>query len=1318
MTMQRRSPRFDRKRLGCTALVWTFLLQTVTPAYATSTGYTGFVSQLPGVYTTPPDVNVMFTLDDSGSMQWESIPDSVDGVLSGMWSNPGWVSSMRRSFLSSNALSRYYRSPTGNPIYYNPDVTYTPWPFANDDTKIYPRANPAAACYSLDFPSNPMPSSLPGAGSALSCTGTGVNGIATLDLTARVTTSTPDDGTEAHGYWPATYFKYIGPAGGLTPNGNATDTTTNSGNLAGNFTKVEIKSSVTSYPQSATSTRTDCASASACTYAEEIQNFANWFTYYRTRRLMAKGGAAAAFAKQGTNIRVGFASLHSNPVVRIGVRQFSGTNRSNFYNDLYPLVKNGGTPLLDTAEAVGQYFTGTGNNSPWAYDPAAGTKNPEYACRRSFHILTTDGFWNGNSYPSTSNGTNTTFSGNTPAKPNDAQPPYTYTDKTNPYAYSNAQAPTGSTDPLLGRFSIDPFADNVGSPKSSLADIAAYYWKTDLRPDLENRVAPSARDPAYWQHLTTFTVGLGINGTGGVKRQSDNTTTVPASVASAIGDSTVTGTPWIATQSVRDYLISQHTALVWPQPVDDDPTTGDDLIHASMVGRGRYFSATNPTDLSNGLATALSEVADQPLDQASVAADAPQVRAGSKVYQATFNPAKWFGRLYAFNQSATGTVNNRPTDSTFTNPDQAWEASNKMPLPGARNIFTSTGNTGTGTTFTWAQLTSTQQTALNNDANLLNYLRGDATREVAKGGPFRDRSRYKVGAVTGGVLGDIVNGSPIKGPDGGGGYDRLPPSDPAQAAYTSYRSDSTTSLDNMRNTIFASANDGMLHAFSIVDGVERFAYVPNAVYEVPRSTPGGLSEQKLRMLADPTYTHRFTVDGPPNVSDAYLGSTWKTLLVASNGAGARGIFAIDVTNPAVGAGAFGTSKILWEFTEANHNDMGFVLGYPHVVRMRDGTWAVILGNGYDSINGKAKLFILNAQTGAVMKEFQVGTAGDNGLGQPNFVVNANREVVAIYVGDLKGNLWKFDVSDTSSSNWKPAFGSSPTWSPLFTATSATGGVQPITAMPEITAHPNGGAVIVFGTGKLFESSDTNAANPPNVNLGTQSFYGIWDKPLETTGIAMTAATRATVLQGQTAPNFGTSLVYAGTSTNAPDWTTKRGWYMDLGSGGERANLPPQQIKNVVLMVANTPVIDPCANGGSSKIFILDPITGAAPSFPVFDTNNDAKFDSNDAGNVRINRSGLLTQPIFQLPSLASYTANAGVTVAPFSLFDRGQASAARGGGVELQRATGGTTGNPALDCAFLMTAAQSDTSLLSLFLQTCPQPAGAGKARISWRQLK
>lgn len=1288
------------KRLIVWTIASTTMLQATVPAYAT-------VSQLPALYAAPPDVNVMFTLDDSGSMRAEGIPDFAQSGITGMptnsssgfhgrgsqfpnmWGNgSSYLSTTyyRKSGGSAPAISRYMRSSAGNPLYYNPAITYLPWPDPTNNQSRLPNADPTAVNIHADDPRN---------------------STRTLNLDARQGSGGNDN--EANNFWLATWYVYSGPEMALsTPN--------DSNNIESRFTKYELKSTATNvlYPRAAT--RTDCSGtvgATGCTYLQERQNFANWLQYYRNRRLMAKGGVAAAFAKQGTNLRVGFATINSNVstttrtggVVRRGVAPFSGTSRSGFFTDLYAWGEASSiqTPLRNAMDQVGRYFQRTGTGSPWAEDPTSNSAGTEYACRRSFHILSSDGFWNdAQAATSAARDNNDSFSGNAPPPPDST---------------------TGSSFATLP-FSRDPFRD---SNSNTLADVAAYYWMTDLRPDLANVVAPSTRDPAYWQHVTTFTVGLGITGTGLVRPTSINSTTVPTNTATSSPFYPYRGKEWLSEQGLRDALISARTPITWTTPASENRATGDDLIHASMNGRGRYFSATNPDDLANGLSTALAEAVDQPIGLSSAAADSPQVAAGNRIYQATFSPSGWYGRLYAFGQNAiSGAVDTTPSTAI-------WEASNRMDAPSLRNIFTMNVGTSTqtGALFNFAGLTSTQRanlcvpvapatTCTGTSAEVtpvIEYLRGSAANEIANGGSFRNRPRYQVGAVTGGVLGDIVNGSPIKGPDAGGGYDRMATSAPEQSSYATFRSG--TRLNNMRSTIFVSANDGMLHAFAMSNGAERFAFVPNAVFNVPRAQ-GNTAEQKLRMLTSPSYTHRFTVDGPPNVGDAYFGGGWKSVLVASHGAGARSVFAIDVTNPVVGdTNGFDTSKLLWEFPNPNNAtdvaDMGYVTGYPHVVRMRNGQWAAIFGNGYDSDSGRPALFVVNIETGALIRKIaDFGTTGAveaggprNGLSTPNFILNTNREVETIYAGDLSGALWKFDVSDTNPANWGVAFAGN---APLYRARTASNQIQPISVMPEIAAHPEGGAMIYFGTGKIFETEDTQNSSA-NMNLRTQTFYGIWDRPSQSTGIS-----GRTLLQAQTAPS-GTAS-FTATSQNSVNYTTQRGWYIDLASGGERVNVIPTKVRDVLFFIANTPVVDPCSTGGGARVFAVDPYSGGVPSFPVYDVDGNSVLNSLDNGlNVLRVTTGVLTQPIFQRTAGSTSSTTVEVTVSPSAPFDVGQASGGKQGGVELQRTAPTSASNRTQqDCAALLAAAKSNTDMLSQLVGICSPVTG--RPRITWRQVR
>ena len=1264
MKMNTQAKRRRTKRLGAMAVAGSMLLHTVGPAYAV-------VSQLPGLYITPPDANVMFTLDDSLSMLSDAIPDFIADKVDmptddasaalagfgarfpGMWGagsgylHTDYYRQVNPTNPGRSKVAAYLRSSAGNPLYYNPNILYSPWPTAADDKLAQPNANPAAVNI---HGTNPL------------------NTGRQIDLRTRVNLSGGagelDD--ESKNFWPATYYVYTG----VLDLAEASPSLTN----PAQFTKVEIKPAQTTYARD--KNRSGCTGAvgvGGCSYAEELQNFANWLQYYRSRMLMAKGGVAGAFAKQLENLRVGFGTINSPGTVRQGVAKFDATQRTNFYTDLYSIPGNpAGTPLRRAADDVGKYFQRSNVGNPWAEDPNSNAVGKEYTCRKAFHLLATDGYWNDGSGEATApaNANNDSFSGVTPA-----------TGKGKTYAFSD----TGfdKTDALVGRFTINPFLDGAAVHSNTLADVTAYYWKTDLRSDLSNDVFPSTTDPAFWQHLTTYTFGLGISGSGGVK------TTGGADVD-------------LSSKTVRTSLIANKTALTWTEPngAANDNNKGDDLIHAAMNGRGDYVLASDQKALKSGLSAALAEATNNPGSSANIATSSRQLSAANQVYQATFTPDQWYGRLYAFSQSASGVVSATPSDAV-------WEASNKMPAPTDRNIYSWNPVTKAGSLFTWTAgtgLTTTQKGNLSDDSTLLDYLRGSAANELAQGGTFRDRSRYSVTdktsgvTVKGGVLGDIVNGSPVKGPSFGAGYQKLPAGSAGQDSYAAYRLAGNSALNNMRDTIFTGANDGMLHAFNRLDGVERFAFVPNSVFNVPRSPT--TAELKLKLLSDPGYTHRFTVDGPPQIGDAYIamgadGPSWKTVLVSSTGAGARSVFAMDVSNPAVGVGAgdFSQTKLLWEFSEADNVDMGYVIGYPHIARMRDGTWVSIFGNGYDSTNGQAKLFIMNLQTGAVLWERSVGAAGGNGLSQPNFTLNSNREVTAIYAGDLKGKLWKFDVDSDVQANWKVAFAGAAMFD------NSSDGKQPITVMPEITFHPNGGTLVAFGTGKLFETEDT-VTGGTNVNLNPQAIYSIWDKPGELTGFSGNTLLVQQTMNGALAAAADVTARLTGTTSNTVDWSTKRGWYLTLATGGERVNVNPQQIKSTLLVVANKPNPDPCGTGGTARLFGLDPITGGAPSFGVFDANGLDNITSADKGyNVKS------FDTVLSLPTPQSKKAGSdGVTSE--NADSRGQ-TGVNLGGVD-------TNVKPPADCLQWMLAGGLDTSIPGFNYGAC----STDKPRISWRQLK
>jgi type IV pilus assembly protein PilY1 len=286
----------------------------------------------------------------------------------------------------------------------------------------------------------------------------------------------------------------------------------------------------------------------------------------------------------------------------------------------------------------------------------------------------------------------------------------------------------------------------------------------------------------------------------------------------------------------------------------------------------------------------------------------------------------------------------------------------------------------------------------------------------------------------------------------------------------------------------------------------------------------------------------------------------------------------------------------------------------------DGTWVAIFGNGYESKSCQASLFIVNLETGALLKEIKTNvgncSTARNGLGGVRLVKNANQQVIGVYAGDLRGNMWKFNLNSSSPGSWGLDLGGNP----LFTA----GTTQPITAPPAAlklpmlgTGKPDTGHMVVFGTGKFYEVSDITSTNG-------QALYGIWDtQPFgstTTSGVALTDKSllvQQTISAAQTGPNGNT---YFAISSNPVDYATtpaKRGWYINLPNTGQRMVYPLDLLADR-FVVADTisPAnvsLDPCANssGGAGFLYVFDAHTGGGPTEPVLDTNGDNNVDSAD-----------------------------------------------------------------------------------------------------------
>ena len=577
---------------------------------------------------------------------------------------------------------------------------------------------------------------------------------------------------------------------------------------------------------------------------------------------------------------------------------------------------------------------------------------------------------------------------------------------------------------------------------------------------------------------------------------------------------------------------------------------------------------------------------------ASIATNSTRLDTNTRIYQAKFDSTDWSGQLLAYPIGADGSVGALPAWDTNT--------AGKIPAHGSRQIYSRVA--GANVEFAWTGLTAAQQTALGGfgiTENILNWLRGDQSNEQP-GGVLRKRSQ---------VLGDIINSNPAYVSAANFGFDSLPTGTAGQGSYAAFQG-ANKSRPPM---LYVGANDGMLHAFDAATGVEKFAFIPPSVLP------------NLASLSNPGYTHRYFVDGSPQAGDAYLGGGWKTILVGSGGAGTRSIFALDVTNPAdFDTVATGKTKVLWEFTDT---DLGYPINQflqPVIGRMQNGDWAVVFGNGYESTNQRAFLYVVNLETGALIKKIDtgVGSAGSpNGLAGPVLLADDNRTITYAYAGDLRGNLWKFDLTGGVGS-WDSAFKDGATSKPLFQARYVSGGVevpQPITAPPEIGKHPQGGYLVIFGTGKYFETGDAALT-------AKQSVYGIWDKEVANSYITVTDRTSLRKQEILAEPSVN-GLNWRVVSRYPLNWASHRGWYVDLlqppggTAQGERVVSVPLLRNSRAIFTTLIPSSLPCDAGGTGWIVEVDMVTGGQINDAVLDVNQDSQFSDADKVTVSVDVDG-------------------------------------------------------------------------------------------------
>lgn len=1046
--------------------------------------------------------NVIFAMDDSGSTDWELMLRTTDGIA--WWSTTNasaWDTANNRALETGGSNNRllylfpmgtnadfsggqlynngsangnaappigqlaWTRSSAFNPIYYNSMTTYPAWSpgYVLGAQRTYTNvATTAAPGHPGPFAGGALPVRTLNVGADWNASssgftesrfqfrvlsgmvlpaGTVVNATSTTSSACSGSTSrTLTAATVAVGscmasipYLPATFWqRTVCPTGDTNctaapdctvsdPVTNPTTGCVNSPDGLGKLRRYEIRTGNT-FP-------------SGRSYAAELQNFANWFSYYRKRKLMM--GAALGTALE--------------PVygLRMGVVRFCDTTSGNNCVEPTMFDADGSVPSSNRFAVAGLFYQngmsaqGTPTNYTMNYVGSQFNTNTnivQYACQRNSMFVVTDGFSNTTSVtpPSWDSGKSASTYGS--GAPFEVTPTGSQADIALRY-FTNRLRASGTT----------PLAAGKLQPGDS----------TRRNPDLNTNL-----------HVTTYAITLGARGT-------------------------------LFPTALDPFAVDVFTSPpTWPTLVADNPTMVDDLWHATINGRGQMYMANNSESMRIALQAAFGDILGQTGGQSGLAVTSINLQRGdSQAYLGTYTPAGWAGDLTAnLIDVETGEVTATPR----------WRAGDLLNARDSTTRVIATFNGSAGVPFTTANVGSLVNPSgtWGDSAALVDYLRGSRTGE---GTSYRPRT---------GLMGAVINAEPVPSRD-----DKL---------------------------VYVASGEGMVHAVDTETGREHWAFVPGGVLA------------NLGQISSRDYAFRTKLDATPALGKL-AGSGTKVLVGALGGAG-RSYYALNVTNPRDMSEASLASAAMWQFPSATDTatqaKMGYSYGRPVIAKTSTQGDVVLVTSGYDNGvtigDGKGRMWMLNAQTGAILREFVTTdgtTSAEAGLSQVSAFRESDGTVRHVYGGDLLGNLWHFDLEAGTVVR-------------LAKLKDALGNTQPVTAAPELVTLADKRIVLV-GTGRLLDISDFG-------NSRVQSFYAIADGTELTS--ARTGLISRTYSRGSTPELTGVSI----------DWSAQRGWFFDLPAG-EQANTNPTVAYGAVGFTTNL-------NGGndcnqSAYMYLVDIGTG-------------------------------------------------------------------------------------------------------------------------------
>ena len=793
----------------------------------------------------------------------------------------------------------------------------------------------------------------------------------------------------------------------------------------------------------------------------------------------------------------------------------------------------------------------------------------------------------------------------------------------------------------------------AGGSSNSLADVADYYYRTDLRPASSGRCSGSEVDSVSndvcvnnaitpnedtRQFMSTYTLGLGVSG------QMLYSPTYPSDLSGDYYDvaqgttATSTKCPWNTT----------GTPCNWPIPVAGTMTAIDDLWHAAVDGRGKYFSAGDPTSLGQSLSDALSGIAIKVgAGSAAATSNLQPIQGDNYAYVASFETETWVGDLQAraidlvTGAVSTGLDSNGHSTCIDGTQGCLWSVQAVLDIQNGANGGKNTTSTppatiGTSSTrsiylepypgttdmrsFNYASIAAhsdeaayfttgiTGNVELNSLVNgsttvsdiatkVVDYLAGSRDME---GNGFRVRSH---------ILGDIIDSAPVYVGKATYSY--------SDTGYATFKAN----MESRAGVVYVLANDGMLHAIDAATGKENWAFVPRAVLP------------KIYSLAKTSYQHTNFLDGKIAVGDAYFrgasesSPSWHTVLIAGYGKGGTGYFALDITDPTV------PPTFLWSVDKSTSGfeELGYSYGNAIITKLPHGDWVALFSSGYNNDGGHGYLYAVDIATGAMKDGFPLSTQGDgntddgttddpSNLGQISTWVDIpsrDNSAYFVYAGDFHGNVWRFDLgtSETTDATVEPCDGvgsirNCTTGVPVFKLAilkDESGTVQPITTHIETTTHDARYRLVFVSTGSYLTTTDaavtqtqsTYAIKDPledlDANPSAQSTY----EPLRTLTVGGTSTNKLFLRRYLVSDELadGTSIRVTCDTANCTssgtslDWSVNAGWYVDYPEAGERANIDQILALGTLIVPTNVPASSACESGGHAWINYMDYASG-------------------------------------------------------------------------------------------------------------------------------